>query len=141
MSSNGGVYAVRLHSAFVRLPTWETATKSDVAARNGSGAVFQRATSYAARRKLGRGTRPKNYDANWKPKPSLTDYYFRGSTATGNRTQAAAGATVLPQQKPRVTIGFAIQKYLADAKSRDLEASTISKLTMNLPKAVSAPHT
>jgi integrase/recombinase XerD len=39
-----------------------------------------------------------------------------------------AAATVLPLQKPRITIEYAVEKYLADAMSRDLEASTISKL-------------
>ncbi len=47
---------------------WETATGSDVAVRNGSGALFQTAASYAAQRKLVRGSRPKNYGANWKRK-------------------------------------------------------------------------
>jgi integrase/recombinase XerD len=35
---------------------------------------------------------------------------------------------ILPPQKKRITIQFAVEKYLADAKSRDLEKSTLSKL-------------
>ncbi len=43
--------------------------------------------------------------------------------------QPLAASTLALPQKPRATIEFAVQRYLADAKSRDLEASTISKLT------------
>jgi integrase/recombinase XerD len=35
---------------------------------------------------------------------------------------------ILPPQKKRISIKFAVEKYLADAKSRDLEKSTLSKL-------------
>jgi hypothetical protein len=42
--------------------------------------------------------------------------------------EALAITIAHPPQKPRVTIEFAIEKYLADAKSLGLEKSTLSKL-------------
>jgi hypothetical protein len=41
---------------------------------------------------------------------------------------AAEEITPVPHRKPRVTVESAVEAYLADARSRELESSTLSKL-------------
>lgn len=51
------------------------------------------------------------------------------ATTTAPALETPVVPVTPPPQRSRVTIESAVEKYLADAKSRDLEKSTISKLT------------
>jgi integrase len=93
---------------------WGTLSNGDFVRRSAKTRTWEKAEEF--RREL-----EAEADA-LRPSPFLSP--------TAPVTAEALAITIAPPpQKPRVTIEFAIEKYLADAKSRGLEKSTISKLT------------
>ena len=88
--------------------------------------------------------RPAHKTRSWKHAEDLRRAWEAEDVASSSRSEwnccsrsptvGVNSTVVLPPQNPRVTVEIAIEKYLADAKSRDLESATLSKLETTFRK-------
>ncbi len=137
--SAGGVYAVGLHPTdcprigdrswkHCKRPKWiwGTAPDGEFVRLSAKTRSWEQAEEY--RRQLESSfetTKTSALSPRTTAESSSAGLVLQGSTVP----VLAPPITALgPPQKPRTSIEYAVAKYLADAKSRDLEKSTISKL-------------